>query len=121
MKISKEFKIGIVVISAIAAFIWGLFYLKGINLFSQKYVLYAVYPKIDGLIEANPLMIHGFKVGQVNKISLVKTPGKYYNQVLDRFSSGLYLQPVFKGLVVQLVRMSACHAEGRGFESRPDR
>ncbi len=25
------------------------------------------------------------------------------------------------GLVVQLVRMSACHAEGRGFESRPDR
>ena len=25
------------------------------------------------------------------------------------------------GLVVQLVRISACHAEGRGFESRPDR
>ncbi len=85
MKISKEFKIGVVVLSAIGAFIWGLFYLKGINLFSNKYVLYAVYPKIDGLIEANPLMIHGFKVGQVNKISLVKTPGKYYNQVLVKF------------------------------------
>jgi hypothetical protein len=25
------------------------------------------------------------------------------------------------GLVVQLVRISACHAEGREFESRPDR
>lgn len=85
MKISKEFKIGVVVISAIGAFIWGLFFLKGTDLLSHKYVLYAVYPKIDGLIEANPLMINGFKVGQVNKISLVKTPGKYFNQVLVKF------------------------------------
>ena len=27
----------------------------------------------------------------------------------------------FNGLVVQLVRIHACHAWGRGFESRPDR
>ena len=85
MKISKEFKIGVVVLSAIGAFIWGLFFLKGTNLLSNKYVLYSVYPKIDGLIEANPLMINGFKVGQVNKISLIKTPGKFYNQVLVKF------------------------------------
>ena len=26
-----------------------------------------------------------------------------------------------RGLVVQLVRIHACHAWGRGFESRPDR
>lgn len=26
-----------------------------------------------------------------------------------------------RGLVVQLVRIRACHARGRGFESRPDR
>ena len=34
----------------------------------------------------------------------------------------VYLQPQLSdGLVVQLVRIHACHAWGRGFESRPDR
>ena len=66
MKVSKELKIGIVVICAIAAFIWGLNFLKGSNLFSHKYVLYAVYPKIDNIIPATPLLISGFKIGQVN-------------------------------------------------------
>lgn len=30
-------------------------------------------------------------------------------------------QLILSGLVVQLVRIHACHAWGRGFESRPDR
>ena len=72
MKLSKEFKIGIVVVCAIAAFIWGINFLKGSNLFSHKYYLYALYPKIDNLIPANPLLLNGFKIGQVNKIELVQ-------------------------------------------------
>lgn len=77
MKLSKEFKIGIVVVFAIAAFIWGLNFLKGTNLFSQKYFLYAVYPKIDGLIPANPILVNGYKIGQINNIQLIKKDGKY--------------------------------------------
>ncbi|MCC6369768.1 MAG: MCE family protein, partial [Bacteroidia bacterium] len=50
MKISKEFKIGLVVVCAIAAFIWGVSFLKGSNLFTEKYYLYAVYPKIDNMV-----------------------------------------------------------------------
>jgi phospholipid/cholesterol/gamma-HCH transport system substrate-binding protein len=78
VKISKELKIGLVVTSAIGFFIWGINFLKGRDLFSHKYELYAIYPKIDGLIEANPLLVNGFKVGQINKISLIKdNKGQY--------------------------------------------
>ncbi len=83
MKLSKELKIGIVVVFAIAAFIWGLNFLKGTNLFSHKYELYAVYPKIDGLIPANPLLVNGYKIGQVNQIQLIKRHGEY--NVLVKF------------------------------------
>lgn len=83
MKISKEFKIAVVVLGATAAFIWGLNFLKGSNILSKKNYLYAVYPQIDGLIEANPLLVKGFKIGQVNKITLMKRGGEY--QVLVRF------------------------------------
>ena len=78
MKISKEFKIGVVVTAAIGLFIYGVNYLKGRDLLSQKYVLYALYPKIDGLIEANPLLVNGFKVGQINKISLIQDKNGQY-------------------------------------------
>ncbi len=83
MKLSKEFKIGIVVVFAIAAFIWGINFLKGTNLFSHKYELYAIYPKIDGLIPANPLLVNGYKIGQVNKIELIQKGGEY--KVLVKF------------------------------------
>lgn len=72
MKLTKEFKIGVVVVCAIAAFIWGINFLKGTNLFSHKYYLYAVYPKIDNLIPANPLLLNGYKIGQINKITLLQ-------------------------------------------------
>ncbi len=83
MKVSKELKIGIVVICAIAAFIWGLNFLKGSNLFSHKYALYAVYPKIDNIIPATPLLISGYKIGQVTEISLINKGSK--KQVLLKF------------------------------------
>ena len=41
---------------------------------------------------------------------------------LQELKTGLYLHSqLCNGLVVQLVRIPACHAGGREFESRPDR
>jgi phospholipid/cholesterol/gamma-HCH transport system substrate-binding protein len=78
MKITREFKIGIVVTASIGLSIWGFNFLKGRDLFTDRFELYAVYPKIDGLIEATPMLVNGYKVGQINKISLIKQiDGKY--------------------------------------------
>ncbi|MBA3971546.1 MAG: MCE family protein [Bacteroidetes bacterium] len=70
MKISKEVKVGIVTTIAIALFIYGFNFLKGKDLFSSQRKFYAVYNNIDGLVEANPLMINGYMVGMVGNIEL---------------------------------------------------
>ena len=68
MKISREFKIGILFILAAAAFIWGFSFLKGKQLFSNERTFYAVYPTVSGLVKSDPVYINGLKVGQVHKL-----------------------------------------------------
>jgi phospholipid/cholesterol/gamma-HCH transport system substrate-binding protein len=68
VKIKREVKIALVVILAIAIFVWGFNFLKGKNVFSSKRYLYAVYDQINGLVEANPVLVNGLKIGQVDDI-----------------------------------------------------
>lgn len=72
MKLTKEVKVGIVAAIAIGFFIYGFNFLKGKDLFSHQRKFYAVYNNIDGLVEANPLMVNGYKVGLVGDIELVE-------------------------------------------------
>ena len=64
--------------------------------------------------EKTVILLHRFTRKVLNIINM-------FNSIDLDF--GIVCAFVYKehGLVVQLVRMSACHAEGRGFESRPDR
>ncbi len=70
MKLSKEVKVGIVTTIAIGCFLFGFNFLKGKNLFSSQRKFYAVYSNIDGLVEADPFVINGFRIGMVGKIEL---------------------------------------------------
>lgn len=75
--VTKEFIIGISVIVAIAILIFGIDYLKGINMLSPANFYYIDCENVSGLEVSSPVSINGFKVGQVREISYnYEKPGK---------------------------------------------
>jgi phospholipid/cholesterol/gamma-HCH transport system substrate-binding protein len=70
VKYKKEIRIGVVVVVAIALFIYGFNFLKGRDIFSTNLDLYAVYNNADGLTANNTVQINGMKVGTVRDVKL---------------------------------------------------
>ena len=68
---NKELKIGLFVISSIIALVFGVNYLKGINIINDNSKFYAVYENIGGLQVGSPVMVNGYKVGMVSDIDLL--------------------------------------------------
>jgi len=68
MKITKEIKIGIMVVVGFFALFFGINYLKGFNIFVPSNSFYAQYKAIDGLEKSAPVFIEGYKVGLINDI-----------------------------------------------------
>ena len=66
---TREVKIGILAVAATALLLYGLNFLKGINVFEPSNYYYATYSNIDGLVETAPVFIKGHQVGQVREIS----------------------------------------------------
>lgn len=71
IKISKYTKLGFLLIATIAVLIWGINYLKGIDLFKKSSTYYVIYEKIDGLLDSSPVTINGYQVGQVTNIGFL--------------------------------------------------
>lgn len=73
----REITIGISVIVAIVILIFGIEFLKGINLFRPAHFYLAYYENVDGLEVSAPVKVNGYKVGQVREINFdYKKPGK---------------------------------------------
>lgn len=68
MKKSNELLVGLFTLFLLAVLYWGVNFLKGENLFSNKQFFYAVYDNVNGLTISRPVTINGFKVGQVSNI-----------------------------------------------------
>lgn len=65
---TKEVKIGIAGIIALGMLIYGINFLKGINMFKPSSYYYVKYNNINGLAKSSPVYADGFKVGTVRDI-----------------------------------------------------
>ncbi|MDC0623212.1 MlaD family protein [Flavobacteriaceae bacterium] len=70
MKITKEIKTGVLVMTGLVMTIFSFNYLKGINLLEKSRHFIVVYDNVEGLVASNPVTINGFKIGNVQKINL---------------------------------------------------
>jgi phospholipid/cholesterol/gamma-HCH transport system substrate-binding protein len=69
IKLSREFKTGLIAVLTIVLFIWGFSFIKNDNLFKKERVFYAVYKNVQGLEPSSLVTINGFKVGKIDNIS----------------------------------------------------
>lgn len=72
MKISKEFRVGLLAVISITILYLGFNFLKGSDFFSPNNTYYAVYDNIDGLNVSNPILINGYTVGRVSDIEILQ-------------------------------------------------
>ena len=64
----KEVKIGIIGITALAMLIFGINYLKGVQMFQSSSCYYVEYTNINGLANSSPVFASGYKIGLVRDI-----------------------------------------------------
>ena len=66
---TKEVKIGLASIIALLLLIYGVNYLKGVNLFRPTSYFYVAFKDVGGLAKSSPVFADGYKVGLVRTIS----------------------------------------------------
>lgn len=95
---TKEVIIGLSVAVAIAILCIGIEFLKGINIFKPSNFYVAQYENVAGLEVAAPVLIDGYKVGQVREINFnYENPGKI--EVLLALNKQLHLPVDSKALI----------------------
>ena len=67
--LTKNMKIALTVLLGLVLLYWGINYLKGINLLTPANYFYTEVESTDGLLEAAPITVNGFQVGQVREIN----------------------------------------------------
>ena len=70
MRVSKEFKVGLLVVLGLLLLFVGVNFLKGGVIFGKSREFYAVFNNSAGLKPSNEVKLSGFKIGQVEEVGL---------------------------------------------------
>ena len=68
-KFTKEIKIALVVIAGLIILVFGMNYLKGLDIFSSSNKYFISFKDISGLASSSPIYADGYKVGVVRNIN----------------------------------------------------
>ena len=74
--ITKEVRIGIAGIIALCVLVYGINYLKGINMFKPSSYFYVKFKNVNGLAKSSPLFADGVRVDIVRQIKKKKKQAK---------------------------------------------
>ena len=76
MKLTREIKTAIIVITAILLFIWGYSFLKGRDLFTNYKTYFVEYSNVEGIAPSTAVTLNGLVIGKVASITINNTTGK---------------------------------------------
>ncbi|MDR2010005.1 MAG: MlaD family protein [Bacteroidales bacterium] len=62
---------------------WGFNFLRGSSLLNENYEYYVYYDRIEGLNTSSPVMVNGYKVGQVKEIEFLPQEGRKLKVTLE--------------------------------------
>ena len=68
MKLAKEFKIGIFVVTVLVASFFVINYLRGEDIFNREMEIHSTYENVEGLVASAPVYIKGYKAGKVSEV-----------------------------------------------------
>tara|TARA_A100001011_G_scaffold99259_1_gene104586 strand:- start:5132 stop:6046 length:915 start_codon:yes stop_codon:yes gene_type:complete len=76
LKLSREIKAAIFVLTTILLFIFGFNFLKGTSIIDRQKTIYAIYDEVDGLLVGANVMINGLSIGNVTELDFLPNSTK---------------------------------------------
>ena len=77
MKLSREIKTAILVITSLLLFIWGFNFLKGRDIFTKEFKILAYFDNVEGLSQASQVTFNGLAIGQIRSITYDAVKNKH--------------------------------------------